>query len=271
MGRSSWPVGLAKRLTVPFVARRLRCLQASVLERCRRVIALSDYSVRNISRLGVRDKRVVEIPGGVDLERFGPRPSRPEAAAKLGLPGDRRIVLTVRRLAGRMGLEELIRAMPDVIRLHPDVLLVVVGKGDLRGALEGLSRSAGVAEAVLFTGFAPDDDLPLYYRAAELFVLPTRSLEGFGLVTLEALSSGMPVVGTPTGATPEILRPLEESLVMAGCTSEDIAGAISGALSRNDLEDLGRRARRYVEENFSWQRAGHALLDVIAEGRPGAH
>src|SRR5207249_11052699 len=74
-----------------------------------------------------------------------------------------------------------------------------------------------------FLGFIPDETLPSYYHAADVFVLPTRELEGFGLVTVEALACGTPVLGTPVGATPEVLSGLDASLVFRGISAEIMA------------------------------------------------
>ena len=107
---------------------------------------------------------------------------------------------------------------------------------------------------VTFLGAISDSELPSYYQAADLFVLPTLELEGFGLVTLEALACGTPVVGTPAGATPEILNPLDFRLVAEDVTAEAIARAVRGAVEQELLAPAMRqRCRAYVENNYSWR------------------
>src|SRR5207248_6833614 len=113
--------------------------------------------------------------------------------------------------------------MPLVVSRRADAQLLIAGAGSRRADLEALARSLGIAEHVRFLGFVPDADLPLYYQAADCFVLPTRELEGFGLVTVEALACGTPVLGTPVGATPELLDPLDPSLILRGLAPETMA------------------------------------------------
>jgi glycosyltransferase involved in cell wall biosynthesis len=138
-------------------------------------------------------------------------------------------------------------------------LLLIVGSGRLEGRLREVAREAGIEGDVRFPGSVPDEALPDYYRAADLFVLPSRGLEAFGLVTLEALASGLPVVGTDVGGTGEILRPLDPRLV-TGTGPEALATAIERA-HRDGLRAPGfsERCRAYALERFPWERAVDAL------------
>jgi glycosyltransferase involved in cell wall biosynthesis len=108
-------------------------------------------------------------------------------------------------------------------------------------------------------GFLPDNELPLYYQASDTFVLPTRELEGFGLVVAEALACGTPVLGTPVGAIPEILRELQPDLLFEGIEAEDIARGIMNHLegAKSDpqgYEALRQRCRTYATARCGWDR-----------------
>jgi len=105
----------------------------------------------------------------------------------------------------RMGLDNLILAIEQVIKTAPDIYLVVGGEGPLKDDLISMVKKLGVEKHIEFKGFISEDNLPEYYQMTDLFVLPTRELEGFGLVTLEALACGVPVLGTPVGGTKEII------------------------------------------------------------------
>ena len=177
-----------------------------------RIHVMSDFSVSLLWKLyRIPAERIVKIPGGVDVERFQPAADRRQVRAGLGLPLDSPLLLTVRNLEARMGLDTLLAAM---VRLGAPVArasVLIGGAGSLREALERQVGQLGLDKHVTFLGFVPDAELPRYYQAADVFVLPTRELEGFGLVTVEALACGTPVLGTPVGATPELLeiaRPL---------------------------------------------------------------
>ena len=122
-----------------------------------------------------------------------------------------------------MGLENLIVAFNELQKKAADIQLVIGGNGPLEDELMGLARSFGIEKKVHFTGFISEEQLPLYYQMADLFVLPTKELEGFGLVTLEAMASGLPVIGTPVGGTKEILTKFNTEFLFDDTTPESIA------------------------------------------------
>ena len=123
---------------------------------------------------------------------------------------------------------------------------MIGGAGPLDAALREMAAREGLAERVRFAGFIPESRLPSYYRMADLFVLPTRELEGFGLVTLEALASGVPVAGTPVGGTPEILSRLEPNLLFKDATAASMAETIAACY---------RKSRTIRGSGRSWQNA----------------
>jgi glycosyltransferase involved in cell wall biosynthesis len=182
---------------------------------------------------------------------------------RLGIAPAARLVVTLRNLEPRMGLLELLRAMPAVRAAHPDVHLVVAGTGPLAPALQAETTGLGLTGAVRFAGFVPEADLPAFYGAADLFVLPTQALEGFGLVTLESLACGTPVAGTPIGATPELLEPLDPALVFDGASSDSIARGLIRVLARGDAEPLRERARAYTAA-FTWDSVAAAFENELA-------
>ncbi len=206
------------------VKRRLRrIVEGANLKRGKAVVVLSEHSHREVHDFGYPDKDIHLIAGGADVERFTPAQNRADVRRALGLPVDRTLLLSVRRLAPRMGLDNLIKAMPAIIARRPDALLLIGGKGPEQERLQQLVDQNGLQNHVRLLGFIPDEQLSGYYQAANLFVLPTLALEGFGLVTTEALASGVPVIGTPVGATPEILSLLDPRLIAAGTQPADLA------------------------------------------------
>lgn len=250
--------------------------ERACLRRAARVQVHSDFSTAllwKLYRLPV--ERIVKIGGGVDLERFRPAPDRRGVRAALGLPLDRPIVLTVRNLEARMGLDTLIEAMAHLVRQAPDVLLLIGGSGSRRAALEALVGALGLDKHVAFLGFVPEAELPGHYQAADVFVLPTRELEGFGLVTAEALACGTPVLGTRVGATPELLEPLDAGLVFREAIAEAMATDLGALLARladdpREAEALRTACRRHAEARFGWERVVDeleaTLLEVAAGG-----
>lgn len=193
------------------------------------------------------------VPGGVDADAFSPGDGQEPARRRLGLASDEVILFTVRRLEPRMGLEPLLRAFSR-ISSSPGMRLAVAGSGMLEPELRRLADDLGIASRVDILGRVSDAALCDWYRAADLFVLPTVAYEGFGMATVEALASGTPVVGTAVGATPELLGPLDARLLASAATPEALATAISGALELVG-PDFRSRCREYALSRYAWTRA----------------
>jgi glycosyltransferase involved in cell wall biosynthesis len=237
--------------------------------RAARVLVLSEFTSRLLlaeePSVATRTRRV---SGGVDLDHFSPGDGLAAARARLGLSENGRpLLVTVRRLDPRMGLEQLVDGV-DRLRGACEPRLAIVGDGPLRASLEQKVADLRLGDLVTLVGSVADDALPDWYRAADLFVLPTEAYEGFGLVTAEALSAGTPVVGTPVGATPELLAPLDPRLVMRSADAEGLAEGIRVGLGLAD-EVLRRRCTEYARERFDWSKSvvawEQALEEAVAE------
>jgi glycosyltransferase involved in cell wall biosynthesis len=230
--------------------RRLQSLDGIALREAAAVIVLSEFSRRLISEHAPSvAQRAARVSGGIDTSVFSPK-GRDEARQHLGVDPSTRLVFTVRRLEPRMGLENLLEAaalLDDVERLR----IAVVGSGGLGLRLRDLRDQLGLGERVELLGRVSDEELPLWHRAADLFVLPTVAYEGFGLVTAEALASGTPVVGTPVGATPELLEPLDPALLAGGTDAAALANAIRAGL-RIATPQFRARCRDYALARFAW-------------------
>jgi glycosyltransferase involved in cell wall biosynthesis len=249
-----------RALQGPFVhlySRWLRALQAAPLQAAS-VIALSRYAARLAADLlsPPAVHRVHVIPGGVDLERFAMPRDRPALRETLGLPVDGPLLLTVRRLVPRMGLDVLIEAIDEVRHHDRRAHLVIGGRGPLEVELRRRIRSLGLQQHVTLAGYISEDVLPLYYQCADLFVLPSIDLEGFGLVTLESLACGTPVLATRTGANAELLQGLGDHHLVDAPTGDEVAKGILRFFDERAAADpaLRRECRRYVEGRYSWPR-----------------
>jgi glycosyltransferase involved in cell wall biosynthesis len=228
-------------------------LERLVYRRADQLIVLSKAFAEILQRqYGVPADRIHVIPGGVDGDRFEPGVSRQEARRMLGWADDRPILVTVRRLAARMGLENLVEAIGRMRERQPDVLLHIVGKGALQSALQERIEALGLEQNVRLLGFVPDEQLGLVYRAADFSVVPTVALEGFGLVILESLAAGTPVLATPVGGIPEILQPFWADLLLEGSGVEQMARGIEEALSGQRRVPDRAQCRRYVQEHYDW-------------------
>ncbi|CAN0627995.1 Glycosyl transferase group 1 [Burkholderia multivorans] len=241
-------------------------LERTVYRRASRHIVLSEaFGTILHERFGIHRDRIRVIPGGVDASKFDVELSQAAALRQLGWPLDRPIVLVVRRLAWRMGHENLIRAIADVRKRVPEVLVHIVGKGPLASELQRRVDELDLSANVRLVGYVSDEELPVCYRAATLSVVPTVALEGFGLITLESLAAGTPVLVTPVGGLPEAVSGLSPNLVLGGSGHEFISDALVGALTGSlRLPDSGD-CKEYVRRNFSWPEIALRIRKVYEE------
>ena len=230
-------------------------IERRALSSCKKIVVLSEYSREQILNIHKVPLNQIEIiPGGVDTEGFAPASDKANVKAELGIPSNKFLLFTVRNLVPRMGLENLINAMVIIIKEKPNAVLVIGGSGFLEERLKKQVEDLGLESYVKFAGLIEEERLPLYYRAADLFILPSRCLEGFGLVTLEALSCGTPVLGTPVGGTKEILGRLDKELLFKDIEAKSMAEKILLYLSSKDLLMLSKKCRDFVVSNYSWDR-----------------
>ena len=232
-------------------------MEDRVLAACDAVLVESEFIRGRLfeHHPAVPPARVTLATGAVDLRRFRPDGTRAQARARFGF-GEGPLVLTVRRHVERMGIDLLLRAAAT----RPELQVVVGGDGPRRAELEALAASLGVKAR--FLGYVDEADLPALYRAADLFVLPTRELEGFGLVAVEAMACGTPALGTPVGAIPEVLGPL--GLVVEAPTAEALAAGLKRFFEAPDPA-LGERCRAHVAERYDWARAIDTVERVLRE------
>jgi len=203
-------------------------------------------------RYGVPLDRIHVIPGGVEVDRFAIAASRAECRRVLGWPTDRPIVLCVRRLVRRVGVDTLVEATAALRARVPDALVLVAGRGPLERELATRIAALGLQEHVRLVGFVADELLPTAYRAADLSVVPTTSLEGFGLTTVESLAAGTPCVVTPVGGLTDVVSPFAPQLVADSFSAADVADVLARALRGEIVLPDAARCEVYARDGFDW-------------------
>jgi len=205
------------------------------------------------------------VPYGVDVKTFRPGPTA--MRQRYGLTAADRIVLTVQRLYPRKGVATFLEAAALVVREAPDARFVIVGDGPERSALERRAAELGLGARVLFTGAVANADLPELYAAADVFAFHTLH-EGLGIVLLESLASGCPVVTTAAGGTLDIVRDGDTGLVVPPADAAAFARAVVRLLRDAPLAGaLRARARRTAETEFDWDVVAGRYLDVFEAAR----
>lgn len=245
-----------KSLLYAFMMWESKLIERYSLYKSNKIIVLSEYNkdlIRDIHN--IPSSKVKIIPGGVDTTKFKPTKDKSTVKEKLGLPSNRFLIFAVGRLIPRKGFDILTEAIPKVISKNKNVYFVIGGEGQLEKYLNTMIKKLNLETYVNLKGFIDDELIPLYYQAADLFVVPSRVLEPFGLITIEALSSGTPVLGTPIGGTKEILSKLDKNLLFNGTDPDSISDLIIdfvNSKSPTQIDELRKRCRAYVIKNYSW-------------------
>ena len=258
--RNPRPINIIKGVSYFLNIQARKFIEKKVLNQSDRIAVLSRFTQERLANAyGIPSGKMVVIPGGVDLQRFSPAVDKMEIRRRLSIPEQRMILFTVRDLEPRMGLENLIYAFKEVIKELPDSYLILGGHGPLKNKLISLTHELGVEDYIRFVGFILEEDLPDYYRTADVFILPTVELEGFGLITLEALASGIPVLGTPVGGTVEILGKLDSRYLFKDSKPGSMASLIIETCRQFKdnprlWQDVSAQCRAFVEAQYPWER-----------------
>lgn len=230
------------------------------------VTVVSDFTRRFIEDALGTDQRIHMLRTGVDLERFTPAADGADIRKQNGLDG-RPVVACISRLVPRKGQDQIIRALPLVRREVPDAAALIVGRGPIRKRLERLARARGVADAVVFAGEVPEEQLAAYYAAGDVFTMPCRNrfagleVEGLGLVYLEAQACARPAITGDSGGAPEAVRLGETGFVVGGRDTHALAASIVRLLGDPAAaRAMGEAGRRFVEREHRWD-------DVVARYR----
>ena len=198
---------------------------------------------------------------GTEPARFSPDQTRQ--------PQETPLLLTVGRLVPRKGIDLMLRALPLILR-ETAVTYLIGGSGPDRARLEQLVQELGIQQAVRFLGRIPDDELPHLYASADLFVMPNReiqaegSLEGFGIVFLEASASGLPVIAGRSGGAVEAVQPGITGLLVAPDSVEELAAAVLTLLrDAPKRQQMGQAGRQWVETEMNWDRTARQFMDLL--------
>jgi phosphatidylinositol alpha-1,6-mannosyltransferase len=265
-------------LNLGLLSREFGWMMRRILRDAQLLVANSHNTTRLLTNVwNIPSERIALLHPGVDVARFVPADCSAEVRWRLGWHG-RPIVLTVGRLQKRKGHDRLIHAMKRIRESIPDVLYAIVGEGEERPRLEALIGQLGLEGHVRLYGQLGDDDLLQCYQQCDLFALPNREvdgdIEGFGMVLLEAQACGKPVIAGTSGGTAETMCEGETGRLVPCDGPEDLAAVVTGLLLDDaQRERMGRAARRWTVEHFSWQslvRQAQTLFPALGDGASGS-
>lgn len=232
------------------------------------VIANSEFTRDQLVARGVAPEKIRLIYPGVDTERFRPGLPCDDLKVRIGLAPKQRLILSVGRLSRRKGFDMVIRALPELLRQGLDVRYAVIGIGEDWNYLHALAQECGVAERVHFLGHVPAEELPRWYNACDVFVMPNREIEGdtegFGMVFVEAAACGKAAIAGKAGGTGAAVVDGVTGFRVDGSRVEAVAAVLGRVLADDALaRRLGEAGYERVGARFSWPSVADATRAVI--------
>ena len=235
-----------------------------VLKEADKIVAVSHATKNYVLSLGADPEKTEVLHNGVDLNRFKPLTGiKDEMRKHLGISKDASVVITVRRLVYKNGIDTLLESAKIAVKKNPRIVFLVVGRGPDFIEIQEKIRQLGIEKNFRLTGFISDEKLPFYYNTADFFVLPSKSGEGLPLVALEAMSCGLPVIATNVGGISEVMTGNYGKLVPPD-TPLSLAEAIL-EFSHRDLSTLKKDLRTIVEQKYGWDKNVEKLVEIYEE------
>ena len=218
------------------------------------ITSVSDSLAKNATRIFASKKSVAVIPNGVNEQFF--------SIKKNSMSPTRRNILFIGRLHKSKGVDILIEAVSIVKKEFSDIRLTIVGSGSIKDSLITKAKKLNLEQNILFTGETDHLKLPNFFKAADILVLPSRR-EGFGVVLIEAMASGLPVIGTDTGGISEIIQDNYNGYKFKVNDSKRLSFLISNLLKDDSLyEIMSSNARNYAKENYSISLVSKRYFDL---------
>lgn len=221
-----------------------------------KIIRVNEKDLMEFKRLQIDESKLMFLPNGYSQDLFLPMDSN-IARIKLKLPLDKTILVNIASLETYKGQKYLIEAIKKVLVIRQDIMLYIVGQGSLENSLQSLINKYGLQDNVILAGGnKPREEIPLWMNACDVFVLPSLS-ESFGIVQIEAMACGKPVVATRNGGSEEIIINKKLGILVEPKDSDGLSKAILLALETEWDDEF---IRDYAKQ-FTWDRIAETLLD----------
>ncbi len=237
--------------------RTTRALETWAVRRADGVAVICDGLRGDLVTRGIAPDKIIVSPNGVDLDLFGNRPPRDDAlGAELGLDGAD-VVGFIGSFYDYEGLDDLIAAMPALVAARPDARLVMVGGGPMEAALRAQAAASPVANAIVFVGRVPHEEVERYYGLVDILAYPRKRMRLTDLVTplkpLEAMAQGRLVAASDVGGHRELIRDGETGTLFTPDDPPAIATALAGMFAdRSGWDERRARGRAFVKEERNW-------------------
>ena len=236
------------------------------VEVAKRIVATTPTYAESSKFLTEYLDKVIVIPNGVDLDKFRPNLDPSEVRERLGFK-DEKIIFFAGRLVPYKGLDYLLEAFSTLCTVRSDLRLVLLGTGPLIGNLQRQVHTMRLSDQVKFIGSTSEEDLPRYYVASDVVVIPSRSRsEGFSISALQGMACGKPIVATRVGGVPFLVEDGKTGIIVEPRDPKQLSAAISRILEDTRLAArMGRAGRLRAERLFSWSRVAEMTEKMYEE------
>jgi len=225
------------------------------------IIALTDDMRNELKKYCKKD--IIVIPNGIDLEKFKGF-SKQAVRDKFKIHFNKKVILFVGNLRSVKGIDYLIGAMNSIKEKVPEAVLLLVGDGEQKKELEEMVKHLNLEENIIFSGKVLNKYIPEYMSASDIFVLPSLS-EGFPMVILEAMASGLPIVATKVGGIPEVVKDGENGLLVEPKNSKQIAEKVLLLLENNELREKISNNNIEKAKEYSWRNTIDKIEKIYSE------
>jgi len=236
-----------------------------------RIICVSSFTEKLLNeRINLPTKQTTVVRIGIDFETLlsslNKRKTQ-EIREKLKLEGNK-VLLTVARLTPRKGQDTVIKVLPEVIKVFPEVKYVIVGTGSYRQSLEKIVREKELSDKVIFAGEVSKEDLSSYYELSDIFIMLSRksgeTVEGLGISFLEAMAFNKPLIGGDHGGVREVIENGKNGYLVDPLNTNNVVEAICRLLKDGNLaKNMGEAGRRKLEMEFSAKVMAQKTLDLL--------
>ena len=241
-----------------------------ILRSARHVYSISPFTTQEMFDFGLSATMVVEVPMAVDHDTFYPQPTSLAVTERYDLEGQL-VLLTVGRLVERKGVDAALRTLAALGDRLTSWRYLIVSDGPFRAQLERLTKELGLADRVVFTGYVDEADLPLLYNASDIFLMPNRqlpeadggslSVEGFGIVFLEAAACGKPVIAGRSGGA---VHAVEDGIngLLVDADSDELGNALVKLADSEQRQKMGAAGIAFAAR-FHWDRSTQVLRQYL--------
>ena len=254
--------------SIPGIGQKFATYRKWLLSQADHFFPVSSYTAGLLSNQGVDRINIRTVINGTDPKQF--YPTDKEAARRSIGVNAQNIMLTITRLVSRKGIDTALKAFSSVKQKQPNSLYLVVGDGPQREEFQMLASQLGIADSVRFTGRVPFESLLDYYKACDVFVMPSKTelpnVEGFGIVFLEAGACGKPVVGTFSGGIPSAIVDGETGFLVSEDDFEALGEVLERLFADKELaQKMGAKGRAYVQNEANWDKTAQKLLQSMKD------